>query len=55
MRIALRDPTQVEQDRDDVPDLARVLTDYRRLLNERDEADYDEQVYGAIEVAPRPT
>ncbi|MDE0171286.1 MAG: UvrD-helicase domain-containing protein [bacterium] len=49
VRIALRDPKQVEQDRDDVPDFARVLAGYRRLLSERDEADYDEQVYGAIE------
>ncbi len=50
VRIALRDPNQVEQDRDDVPDFARVLAAYRRLLSERDEADYDEQVYGAIEM-----
>ncbi len=50
VRIALKDPTQVEQERDDVPDLARVVADYRSLLTERDEADHDEQVYGAIEM-----
>ena len=50
VRIALRDPVVVEQDRDDVPDFARVLTGYRRGLAERGEADYDEQVYSAIEV-----
>ena len=50
VRIALRDPAQVEQERDDVPDLARVLTGYRRFLAERGEADHDEQVYGAIEM-----
>ena len=49
VRIALRDPMQVEQERDDVPDLARVVTGYRRLLAERDEVDHDDQVYGAIE------
>ena len=50
VRIALRPPVEVEEDRDDVPDLARVLTDYRSGLAERDEADHDEQVYGAIEL-----
>ena len=50
VRIALKDPMQVEQERDDVPDLARVLTRYRRFLAEHGEADHDEQVYGAIEM-----
>ena len=50
VRIALRDPVQVEEDRDDVPDLPRVLTHYRSLLARRDEVDHDEQVYGAVEI-----
>ena len=49
VRIALRDPGDVEQERDDVPDLARVFDGYRRRLDRRDQVDYDEQVYGAIE------
>ena len=50
VRIALRDPTRVEEDRDDVPDLLRVFTRYRSMLADRNEVDYDEQVYGAIEL-----
>ena len=50
VRIALRDPAQVEQERDDVPDLVRVLTGYRLRLANSGEADHDEQVYGAIEL-----
>ena len=50
VRIALRDPAQVEEERDDVPDLAMVVSRYRFLLAERNEVDYDEQVYGAIEL-----
>ena len=50
VRIALRAPEQVERDRDDVPDLPGVLAGYRSFLADRNEADHDEQVYGAIEV-----
>ena len=50
VRIALRDPAQVEEDRDDVPDLTRVFTHYRFRLADRNEVDYDEQAYGAIEL-----
>ena len=49
VRIGLRPPDDVEQFRDDVPDFARVYEKYRRLLAGRGEADFDEQVYGAIE------
>ncbi len=49
VRIGLRPPDDVEQFRDDVPDFARVFEKYRRLLESRGEADFDEQVYGAIE------
>ncbi|MCY4368077.1 MAG: ATP-dependent DNA helicase UvrD2 [bacterium] len=53
VRIALRDPHEVEESRDDVPDLPRVLVDYRSALDNRNEYDYDEQVYGAIELLLR--
>ena len=50
VRIGLRPPDDVEQFRDDVPDFARVYERYREMLRSRNEADFDEQVYGAIEV-----
>lgn len=53
VRIALRDPHEVEEDRDDVPDLPRVMAAYRSLLGDRNEVDHDEQVYGAIELLLR--
>jgi DNA helicase-2/ATP-dependent DNA helicase PcrA len=49
VRIGLRPPDEVEAFRDDVPDFARVFARYRALLDGRREADFDEQVYGAIE------
>ncbi len=49
VRIALRDPAAVEADRDDAPDFARVYRRYRERLLARGEADFDEQVYGAVE------
>jgi len=49
-RIALRSPEMVETDRDDVPDFAAVYDRYRERLRRGNEADFDEQVYGAIEV-----
>ncbi len=48
VRIALRDPTAVEADRDDVPGFAEIYPRYRRLLDRRAEADFDEQVHGAV-------
>lgn len=50
IRIALRNPTQVEEDRDDVEGLAGIFDKYRSLLFQRNEVDYDEQIYGAIEM-----
>ncbi len=50
IRIALRNPTHVEEQRDDVEDLARIFHKYRSLLSKRNEVDYDEQIYGAIEL-----
>jgi len=49
-RIALRSPETVEAGRDDVPDFAAVYDRYRERLRRGNEADFDEQVYGAIEV-----
>ncbi|MGB5188288.1 MAG: ATP-dependent DNA helicase UvrD2 [Acidimicrobiia bacterium] len=48
-RIALRSPEMVEAGRDDVPDFAAVYDRYRERLRRGSEADFDEQVYGAIE------
>ena len=50
IRIGFRDPDDVEQERDDVPDLARIFTSYRAVLARRDEVDHDEQIYGAVEL-----
>ena len=50
IRIALRNPTHVEEQRDDVEDLAGIFHKYRSLLSKRNEVDYDEQIYGAIEL-----
>ncbi|MEA2022691.1 MAG: UvrD-helicase domain-containing protein [Actinomycetota bacterium] len=47
-RIALRSPTAVEAGRDDVPDFAAVYERYRQRLVRGNEADFDEQVHGAI-------
>jgi len=49
IRIALRSPAEVESSRDDVPDLAEVHERYRERLRRSGEADFDEQVLGAIE------
>ncbi len=48
-RIALRAPEKVEEERDDVPGFATIYEQYRDRLRRRNEADFDEQVYGAIE------
>jgi DNA helicase-2/ATP-dependent DNA helicase PcrA len=49
VRIALRPPEAVEEQRDDVPGFATIYEEYRDRLKRRGEADFDEQVYGAIE------
>ena len=48
-RIALRPPEKVEEERDDVPGFSTIYEQYRDRLQRRNEADFDEQVYGAIE------
>jgi DNA helicase-2/ATP-dependent DNA helicase PcrA len=50
VRIALRPPQLVEDDRDDVPGFADLYPEYRRRLLAGGVADFDEQVFGAIEV-----
>ena len=48
VRIALRDPAEVEAERNDVPGFAGIFDAYRSALAHQDECDYDEQVYTAI-------
>ncbi len=49
VRLALRDPVEVEESRDDVPGLAMMIAPYRDALREAGAVDFDEQVYGAVE------
>ena len=49
IRLGLRDPDEVEAERDDVPGLAELFPAYRRRLAERGAVDFDEQIYGAVE------
>ncbi len=48
--IALRDPDEVEESRADIEGLAVMFPRYRALLARRNEVDYNEQIYGAIEL-----
>ncbi len=50
IRMALRDPIEVEEGRGDVEGLAGIFPRYRSVLQSRGEVDYDEQIYGAIEL-----
>jgi DNA helicase-2/ATP-dependent DNA helicase PcrA len=45
VRLALRDPVDVERSRGDVPGLALLVPRYRRLLHARGALDFDEQVH----------
>jgi DNA helicase II / ATP-dependent DNA helicase PcrA len=53
VRLGLRDPEEVEEERDDVPGLAGAFAPYRRALAAAGAVDFDEQVYGAIEALLR--
>lgn len=53
IRLGLRDPGLVEAERDDVPGLATAFDPYRRALARLGAVDFDEQVYGAIELLLR--
>jgi len=45
VRLGLRDPTEVEASRGDVPGFARIVPHYRALLHARGALDFDEQVH----------
>ncbi len=49
-RLALRDPGTVESERDDVPGLGELFPRYRQALREQGGIDFDEQIYGAVEL-----
>jgi DNA helicase-2/ATP-dependent DNA helicase PcrA len=53
VRAGLRDPEDIEAERDDVPGFASVFEDYRAALYRRGRVDHGEQVYGAIECLVR--
>ncbi|MFA9443981.1 UvrD-helicase domain-containing protein [Egicoccus sp. AB-alg6-2] len=50
VRLALRDPVEVEAVRGDVDGFAELFPRYRELLAERRLLDFDEQVYRALEL-----
>ncbi|GGI02859.1 UvrD-helicase domain-containing protein [Egicoccus halophilus] len=50
VRLALRDPDEVEAARGDVDGFAELFPRYRELLAERRVVDFDEQVYRALEL-----
>jgi DNA helicase II / ATP-dependent DNA helicase PcrA len=49
-RLGLRGPAVVEDERDDVPGLAAAFGPYRQRLSELGAVDFDDQVYGAVEL-----
>ncbi len=49
VRLGLRDPADVEAERDDVPGLAEAFPRYRTALRDLGAVDFDDQVYGAVE------
>jgi DNA helicase-2/ATP-dependent DNA helicase PcrA len=49
IRLGLRDPDDVEAERDDVPGLAAAFPRFRSAMAASGAIDFDEQVYGAIE------
>ncbi len=50
IRLGLRDPVAVEDSRDDVPGLAEAFDPFRRRLAATGAVDFDEQIYGAVEL-----
>ena len=50
IRLGLRDPEAVEDSRDDVPGLAEAFAPFRARLAALGAVDFDEQVYGAVEL-----
>ena len=52
-RLGLRDPAEVEEDRDDISGFAEVFRRYRYRLERHGLVDYDEQIYRAVELLLR--
>jgi DNA helicase-2/ATP-dependent DNA helicase PcrA len=50
VRLGLWDPEEVEEERDDVPGLGALFGAYRAALAQEGVIDFDEQIYGAIEL-----
>ena len=50
VRLGLRDPVEVEDERDDVPGLATAFVPYRERLAGMGAVDFDEQIYAAVEL-----
>ena len=50
VRLALRDPAEVEAERGDIDGFAEVFDRYRQVLADERLLDFDEQIYRAIEV-----
>jgi DNA helicase II / ATP-dependent DNA helicase PcrA len=50
VRLALRDPAEVEAERGDIDGFAEVFDRYRRVLADESLLDFDEQIYRAIEL-----
>jgi DNA helicase-2/ATP-dependent DNA helicase PcrA len=53
VRAGLWSPELVEDERDDVPDFAAAFAAYRARLEQTGAIDFDEQIYGAVEVLLR--
>ena len=50
IRLGLSDPDAVEASRDDVPGIGELFPAFREHLRRRGAVDFDEQIYGAVEV-----
>lgn len=53
VRLGLRDPQEVELEREDIPGFAAAFPRYRRRLAEANLVDHDEQIYGCLELLLR--
>ena len=49
VRLGLRDPKELESQREDIPGFAEFFPRYRNRLAQQNWVDHDEQIYGAIE------
>lgn len=53
VRLGLRNPAVVEEERDDVPGLAEMFAPFREAMASEGAIDFDEQVYAAVELLLR--